>query len=134
MALDWVSRLQPITLSLLRIIVGFLYIPHGAQKLFGVLGGRTGELLSLRGTAGVLELVGGSMILLGLYTRPVAFILSGQMAFAYWLSHGPRNFWPIVNGGELAAFYSFTFLFLWTAGGGKWSLDTWLRKERGSGT
>lgn len=134
MALDWISRWQPITLSLLRVVVGFLFIPHGAQKLFGVLEGRTAELLSLRGTAGVLELVGGLMILLGLYTRPVAFILSGQMAFAYWLSHGPRHFWPILNGGELAAFYSFTFLFLWTAGGGKWSLDTWLQKERSSST
>jgi putative oxidoreductase len=122
------------TLSLLRIVIGFLFIPHGAQKLFGALGSEPAELLSLRGMAGVLEVFGGLLILAGLYTRPVAFILSGQMAVAYFLRHAPDGFWPILNGGELAAFYCFAYLFLSTTGGGPWSLDAWLRSKRSAST
>jgi putative oxidoreductase len=81
------------------------------------------ELFSLIGLAGVLELFGGALLLVGLFTRPVAFILSGEMAFAYFMAHAPRGFWPILNGGELAALYSFVFLYLAAAGGGPWSLD-----------
>jgi putative oxidoreductase len=79
--------------------------------------------------AGLLELVGGLLLLLGLFTRPVAFLLSGLMAFAYFIGHAPRDFWPIVNGGELAALYCFLFLYLAAAGGGPWSLDRWLRRR-----
>lgn len=130
MASDAWSRWQPVALSLLRIVMGFLYMPHGAQKLFGAFGDQPAELLSLMGVAGVLEVFGGLMILVGWYTRPVAFLLSGQMAVAYWLRHAPDGLWPILNGGELAAFYCFAYLFLSTAGGGPWSLDAWLRKRQ----
>jgi putative oxidoreductase len=113
-----------ITLSLLRAVAGFLFLQHGAQKLFAVLGREeTVELFSLMGLAGVLEFFGGLIILLGIYTRPVAFVLSGEMAVAYFMSHFPRNFWPIENGGELAALYCFVFLFLCAVGGGSYSVD-----------
>ena len=118
----WAHRL----LSILRVIAGFLFIQHGAQKLFGFLSsnpGATPPLLSLVGVAGILEFFGGLFILVGLFTRPVAFILSGLMAVAYFMAHAPRGFWPLQNGGELAAFYSFFFLYMSAAGGGPWSLD-----------
>lgn len=119
-----------ITLSLLRVVAGFLFLQHGAQKLFAVLGREEAvELFSLFGVAGVLEFFGGLLILFGLFTRPVAFVLSGQMAVAYFLSHFPRGFWPIENGGELAALYSFLFLFLFAVGGGSYSVDGVLRGE-----
>ncbi len=125
----WAPRL----LSVLRIITAFLFMQHGAQKLFGLLGARPGgppPLLSLSGVAGALEFFGGLLLLLGLFTRPVAFILSGLMAFAYFIAHAPRGFWPIQNGGELAALYCFVFLYMSAAGGGPWSLDTILRRGR----
>ncbi len=124
----WCPRL----LSILRIVTAFLFMQHGAQKLFGVLvvPSKTAvELFSLMGLAGVLEFFGGLLILLGLFTRPVAFILSGQMAVAYFMAHAPKGFWPVVNKGELAALYCFLFLYLLAAGGGPWSLD-YLRKKR----
>ena len=127
------SALQPHVLSLLRIVSGFLFWLHGAQKLLGLFGGVGGggraDLFSLVGLAGVLEFFGGLLILAGLFTRPVAFILSGQMAVAYFMGHAPQGFWPIVNRGELAALYSFLFLYLAAAGGGPWSLDRLLRKS-----
>lgn len=113
-------------LNLLRIMTGFLFVPHGAQKLFGVLGKSAVDLFSLSGVAGVLEFFGGLAILLGLFTRPVAFVLSGLMAAAYLLAHSFDAFWPILNGGELAALYCFVFLFLSAYGGGQFSLDGWL--------
>jgi len=118
-----------INLSLLRVVTGFLFFQHGAGKLFGLLGGDARELFSLLWIAGVLEFFGGLAILLGLYTRPVAFILSGLMAVAYFWRHLPRGFWPIENGGELAMFYCFVFFFLFAIGGGSYSADTWLRKK-----
>ena len=124
---QWTPRL----LSLLRIITGFLFLAHGSQKLFGFppsQQGGTPPLLSLAGVAGVLEFFGGLLILLGLFTRPVAFILSGQMAVAYFMAHAPRGFWPVINQGELAVLYCFVFLYLAAAGGGPWSLDRLLRK------
>jgi putative oxidoreductase len=126
-----------IALNLLRIMTGFLFIPHGAQKLFGLFGGFGGEpggtapLLSLMGLAGILECFGGLIILLGLFTRPVAFILSGHMAAAYFIAHAPKGFWPLLNRGELAALYCFVFLFLAAAGGGQFSLDAVVSKGRG---
>ncbi len=116
----------------LRVVAGFLFAQHGAQKLFGVLGSEPVEsLMSLRGAAGVIEFFGGLMLMLGLFTRPVAFIASGQMAVAYFMVHVPLGFWPIMNRGELAAFYCFTWLFFFTHGGGRYSVDAWLagRKE-----
>jgi len=120
----------PHLLSLMRIIVAFLFIQHGGQKLFDFPAAmpQPVELLSLIGIAGILEFFGGLFLLLGLFTRPVAFLLSGQMATAYFMVHAPEGFWPLVNQGELAVIYCFVFLYLAAAGGGKWSLDR-LRKR-----
>ena len=117
-------------LGLLRIITAFLFIPHGAQKLFGALGQNPVELLSLSGVAGVLEFFGGLAILIGLFTRPIAFVLSGLMAAAYWIAHGFKDFWPILNGGEKAVLYCFIFLFLFIYGGGSFSVDRWLQRKK----
>jgi putative oxidoreductase len=123
---------EQVALNLLRIVAGFLYWQHGVQKLFGVLGREQPvDFFSLVGLAGVLETVGGVLLVLGLFTRPVAFILSGQMAWAYFYVHAPQGFWPILNGGELAALYSFLFLYLATRGGGGFSLDGVLRARKG---
>lgn len=131
-----VSNLRPYVLSLLRIIAGFGFCLHGFQKIFGVLGGAGGsgqpaQFLTLPWVAGLLELAGGLLVLFGLFTAPVAFVLSGQMAVAYFMAHAPRGFWPIQNTGELAMLYCFVFLYLFTAGGGPWSLDRLLRKKGG---
>jgi putative oxidoreductase len=122
---DWSPRL----LSILRIVTGFLFMAHGTQKMLGFPVPRAFplELRSLGGVAGVLELVGGALMLVGLFTRPVAFVLSGLMAFAYFLAHAPQGFWPIVNRGELSALYCFVFLYFAAAGGGPWSVDHWWR-------
>ena len=134
------SRWSQWLLSILRIITGFLFFEHGAMKLFGFLAPPNmplPHLFSLIGLAGVLEFFGGLAILLGLYTRPVAFILSGQMAVAYFMAHAPGGFWPVQNKGEVAVLYCFIFLFLAAAGGGPLSLDRlWRRglsrRDRGS--
>jgi len=125
---SWESRL----LSILRIIAGFMFIQHGANKLFGFLaaeGAVRPPLLSMSGIAGILEFFGGLLIVLGLFTRPVAFILSGQMAVAYFMVHAPSGFWTYQNKGELAVLYCFIFLYLIAAGGGTWSLDQMLRAK-----
>jgi putative oxidoreductase len=130
------ARWTPRLLSVLRIILGFLLIPHGAQKLFGFLASpewTAPNLFSLNGIAGGLEFFGGLLILLGLLTRPAAFILSGLMAVAYFMAHAPGGFLPFQNKGELAVIYSFLFLFLSVAGGGAWSVDRLLRWRRGAG-
>lgn len=130
------STIASLALNLLRIISGFLLMPHGAQKLFGMFGGFMGQpaarasLFSLMGLAGVLEFFGGLAILLGLFTRPIAFVLSGLMAVAYFMAHTPKGFWPLLNRGELAAIYSFVFLFLAAAGGGELSIDGLLRRRK----
>ena len=128
MAKPAIASLEPQLRSILRMVVGFLYSLHGFQKLFGMFGGLGGkgaraEILSMMGAAGVLETVGGLLILVGLFTRPVAFILAGQMAVAYFMAHFPRGFWPIQNGGELAGLYCFIYLWLVAAGPGPLSLD-----------
>lgn len=123
--INWSPRL----LSVLRIIIAFLFMQHGGQKLFSFPVAKAGpplELLSLIGVAGVLEFFGGLLLLLGLFSRPVAFLLSGQMAVAYFMAHAPKGFWPIANQGELAVLYCFAFLYLAAAGGGPWSLDRFL--------
>lgn len=124
------ARLGDVALNLLRAVTGFLFMAHGAQKLFGALGGEAVPRMSLMGAAGVLEFFGGLLILFGLFTRPVAFVLSGQMAVAYWMAHAPRGGLPIGNGGELAVLYCFVFLFLFAHGGGEYSVDGWLRRRR----
>jgi putative oxidoreductase len=113
---------QPRLLGLLRIATALLLLQHGTAKFFGfphVFDNL--QFLSLLGFAGVLEFSGGILLLLGLYTSPVAFILSGEMAFAYFLAHAQKSFFPILNGGELAALYCFVLLYLAVAGGGAWS-------------
>jgi putative oxidoreductase len=126
----------PRTLSVLRIIAAFLFMAHGAQKLFGFLApaGMTAPAwFSQTWVGGVLEFFGGALVLLGLYTRPVAFILSGMMAVAYFQVHAPGGFWPLQNKGELAALYCFVFLYLAVAGGGPWSIDALVRRSRPKG-
>jgi putative oxidoreductase len=111
-------------LSVLRIMTGLLFLEHGTQKILHFpAGGNSPALASLSGMAGVLELVGGFLIALGLFTRPAAFLLSGQMAVAYFLAHAPRNFFPVNNGGDAAILYCFVFLYLVFAGAGPWSVD-----------
>jgi len=121
--LTWESRM----LSILRIMVGLLYMEHGLAKVVGFPlqpNHKAYELFTLNpGIQGLLELVGGLLLALGLFTRPVAFILAGNMAVAYFMAHAPRGFFPLLNGGELAIVYCFVFLYLWIAGGGAWSLD-----------
>lgn len=123
--------LKEFTHNALRIVAGFLFTLHGAQKLFGVLGGnQVGDLMSRMGIAGILEFFGGLLITAGLFTRPVAFLVSGQMAVAYFWVHAPQGFWPVMNRGELAAFYAFTWLFFWAHGAGKYSIDGWLADRK----
>lgn len=117
---------SPRALAALRIITGLLFLAHGLVKLFGFPeGAQPGqqELLSLLGIGAVLELVGGALIVLGLFTRPVAFILSGEMAVAYFMFHMPSSVYPVINGGDAAILFSFIFLYLVTSGPGAWSLD-----------
>jgi putative oxidoreductase len=121
---------EPWVRSLLRFVVGFTFSLHGFQKLFGLFGGhRQAHLFSLMGVAGVLECFGGILLILGLFTVPVAFLLSGEMAVAYFRTHFPRGLLPIQNGGELAVVYCFVFLYLFVAGGGPASLDRLVRKK-----
>jgi len=131
------SRWTESVLSLLRIVSALLFMQHGAQKLFGFpSAGATGasapfSLFSQTGLAGVLEFFGGMMLVIGLLTRPVAFLLAGEMAVAYFQVHAPRGPLPIVNRGELSALFCFLFLFFAFAGGGLWSVDTLIRARRG---
>ena len=121
----------PRALSVLRIIAGLLIIQHGMGKLFGfpaAPGAQTVQLMSQAGAAGIIELIGGALLILGLWTQAAAFILCGEMAFAYFIAHFPRGFYPLVNGGTLAALYCFTFLYLATAGPGPWSVDAAMKK------
>jgi putative oxidoreductase len=125
---------EPFARSALRIVAGFTFSLHGLQKILGFFGGMGGHgatapLFSLLWTAGMLEMVGGLLLILGLCTRPVAFVLAGEMAFAYFRMHLPRGPWPIQNGGELAVLYCFVFLYLCTAGPGPLSLDRLFRKS-----
>lgn len=125
---SWNGRL----LSVLRIISAALMMQHGGQKVLGFPAPAKGEfeLLSQMGLAGVLELVGAFLLLIGLFTRTMAFLLSGLMAVAYFLVHAPQGFWPLLNGGELAVLYCFVFLYFAAAGGGDWSVDRLLGKKR----
>ena len=118
-------------LSVLRVFAAGIYLQHGTQKMFGFPPSEMGRmpfvLGSLNGVAGVIEVVGGSMLLIGFLTRPVAFVLSGEMAVAYMLKHAPHDFWPIVNHGEVPVLLSFLFLYFAFAGGGAWAVDALFR-------
>jgi putative oxidoreductase len=117
------GRFEPQTYALLRIVAGLLFAEHGAQKLFGAIGGQQVALASLMGLAGVIEFFGGLLIAIGLFASPTAFIASGEMAAAYFMVHAPQGFWPILNRGELAVLYCFIFLFVSSRGAGIWSVD-----------
>jgi len=126
---------SPQLLSILRIVLAFLFIQVGSAKWFAfpaavMPGGGTAAFGTLPWWAGVIEVIGGTLILFGLFTRPVAFILSGEMAFAYFLGHAPNNFWPVLNQGGLAVIYCFLFLYISSAGPGPWSLDALLARRR----
>ncbi|MFL5261664.1 MAG: DoxX family protein [Anaeromyxobacteraceae bacterium] len=127
------STWAPHLLSVLRIIAAFLFIQFGTAKLFAfpgavMPGGATAAVASLPGVAAVLEAFGGALLLLGLFTRPVAFVLSGEMAFAYFIGHAPKGFWPVLNQGHPAILFCFVWLYLSAAGGGPWSLDALRRR------
>jgi putative oxidoreductase len=127
------------TYFLLRVVAGFLFMQSGAVILFGWYGGMPGAsspppLMSQTGIGGILEFFGGILILLGLFTRPVAFILSGMMAVAYWQFHAPQGGWPLQNQGMPAVLFCFIFLYIAARGGGDWSLDTLLWRKRGNPT
>jgi putative oxidoreductase len=118
--------------SVLRIVSAIVFMLHGTQKLFGFPSATPlppSRMLSLLGAAGILEVFGGALMALGLFTRPVAFILSGEMAVAYLRQHAPRGFWPILNGGELAVLFCFLWLFFSVAGPGRISVDTLVRRK-----
>jgi len=115
---------EPQLYALFRIVIGFLFLWHGSQKLFGFPGTMPGEAPAfILYTAGPIELVGGILVMIGLFTSPAAFICSGLMAAAYWMAHGPNALLPILNHGELAVIYCFAFLFIAARGAGIWSVD-----------
>jgi len=133
----WTSW-APYLLSILRAVSAFTFLQVGTAKLFAfpaavMPGGGTAALLSLPGFAGLLEVVGGPLMLVGLFTRPVAFVLAGEMAVAYFLGHAPQGFWTVLNGGAPAVLFCFLWLYLSAAGPGPWSLDAWRgRKATGA--
>jgi len=124
------ARWAPYLMSLLRMVVAFLFVTHGTQKFFGVPGAgahATVPVESMPGAASIIEMIGGVLMFLGLFTRSIAFLLAGEMAVAYFMVHAPRAFFPLVNRGEPAVFYCFTWLYYAAAGGGPWSLDALAR-------
>jgi len=132
----WVSW-APNLLSVLRIICAFLFMQYGSTKLLAfpaavMPGGGTAPLASLAGVAGALELGGGALLLVGLFTRPVAFLLSGLMAVAYFMGHAGNGFWPVLNGGAPAVLFAFIWLYVSSAGPGPWSIDTLRRGKTGA--
>lgn len=124
---QWAPRM----LSVLRIVAALTFMAHGTQKILGFPASTMNPpLLSLSGIAGLLELVGGALLIVGLFSRPVAFILSGQMAFAYFIAHAPKSFFPALNGGDAAILFCFVFLYIAFAGPGPWSLDAQRGRSR----
>lgn len=129
------SRLEsfaPQMRSVLRIVSALVFMAHGTQKILGIPASDRAfpPLLSQFWIAGVLELVGGALLIIGLFSRPVAFVLSGLMAFAYWLAHAPQHAVPALNGGDAAILYCFIFLYIVFAGPGPWSVDARLNRDR----
>ena len=128
-------RASPYLLSVLRIVAAFLFVQYGTSKWFAfpaplMPGGGTVSLTSQAGVAAVLEVVGGGLLLIGLFTRPIAFVLAGEMAFAYFLQHAPRGFWPIVNQGIPAIVFCFVWLYISAAGAGPLSVDAMIGRGR----
>lgn len=122
--------MSPYLLSVLRVAIGLLFFQHGAEKIWGFAGGRIDHnFATMHGFAGPLEVIGGTLITLGLFTRATSFVLCGEMAVAYFSRWAPRGFWPINNGGEEAVIFCFVFLWLVTAGPGTWSLDQLLQRK-----
>jgi len=136
MNLEALNRYQPQALAILRVVTALCFMAHGTQKLFGFPASDMGgvEIFSLMGLAAILEVFGGLAIILGLFTRPVAFILAGEMAYAFWMMHVPMggSIIPAANGGDGAVLFCFVFLYLVFAGPGAWSLDEVLKSRRGS--
>ena len=127
---EWAPRM----LSILRIMAALLFFAHGTQKVFGFPASEMAPAaFSMGWSAGVLELVGGAALIVGLFTRPVAFVLSGLMAFAYWIAHAPQSFYPVQNGGDAAILYCFVFLYLVFAGPGPWSVDALRGRQAAQG-
>jgi len=125
------NRYEPILLNVLRIMAGFLFFQHGAAKLWGWFDATPVDFPELRFFAGVIEFFGGLLIMIGLGTRATAFLASGLMAFAYFIAHAPRGFWPYENGGSLAALYCFAFLYLVFRGPGSFSVDAVVGRRTG---
>ena len=124
MELPWLSRLQPQLLAILRIVAGLLFLEHGLSKFFGFpVPFPVQPLPPLLIAAGVIECVAGVLITLGLFSRLAAFVAAGEMAVAYWMTHFPQGFWPVVNRGEAAILFCFVFLYIAAAGPGAWSVD-----------
>jgi putative oxidoreductase len=127
MRFNWLSPWQPQLHATLRIVTGLLFLEHGSQKLLsfppGEMAGMGAGLNSLPAYAGVIELICGSLIAIGLFTRPAAFLASGTMAAAYWITHAPQNPFPVNNMGDAAILYCFVFLYFAAAGAGPWSVD-----------
>lgn len=140
MNIEALNKYQPQALAVLRIVTALTFMAHGTQKLFGFPASQMGptELFSLMGLAGILEVFGGLAILVGFLTRPVAFVLAGQMAYAFWFVHVPMmgqgNIIPVANGGDGAVLFCFVFLYLVFAGSGAWSVDETLKTRRGVAT
>ena len=134
----FMHRFEEAALALLRVVAGLMLMQHGVQKMFGLLGGyrgepgATAEMLSRGWFAGILETFAAALLVAGVFTRPVAFLLSGLMAFAYFLGHASDGFWPILNRGELAVLYSFVFFYFAARGGGRYSVDAVLAKRSGT--
>ena len=122
----YLSRFEDVGYALLRLVAGFLFAFHGMQKILGMYGGTAQELFTRAWFAGIIEIVAGPLIAVGLLTVPMSFLSSGLMAFAYFLAHQPRGFWPVENRGELAALYCFVFLYLAMKGSGRFSVDALL--------
>jgi putative oxidoreductase len=132
--MGFLDRFSPQLLAALRVMSGLLFLAHGTTKLFGFpateMFAQPPETLSLIWFAGVIELIGGALIALGLFTRPAAFISSGQMAFAYFIGHAPQATYPVQNGGDASILYCFVFLYIAAAGPGAWALDNILGKKK----
>jgi putative oxidoreductase len=127
---EFCAKWQSHFLSVLRIMTGLLFLEHGTSKFLGFPHvEKVPDALSMAGISGIFELVGGVLIVLGLFTRPVAFLLSGNMAVAYFYAHAPRAFFPVLNGGDAAILYCFVFLYLVFAGPGPWSVDAMMKRK-----
>lgn len=128
----WSDRSAPQMLSVLRIVTALLFLSHGMSKILGIPMSSASfpQAWTLLWIAGMLELIGGFLLLIGLWSRPVAFLLAGEMAVAYWMVHAPDNFWPVLNNGEAAILFCFIFLYVMVRGPGVWSVDCWMRRRK----